>query len=187
MEQPGGLDRQCAGGCQGAVPNNTRGSMNITANEAARYYDVTLSNPGTITLDMNPTDRHSVDRRGRSRSSSSVGPTRLQVLLDTTLSAGTLTMLPGGMLATGTYTQTGGLLQFQLGAQRQRQDRGCQHCHPGRHLGRRRDTGTLWSVDLVYARDRGHDQRPVRAIHLLPAFRISFALWALSTVLRPSM
>jgi len=42
------------------------------------------------------------------------GPYTLQVLLDTTLSAGTLTMLPGGMLATGTYTQTGGLLQFQL-------------------------------------------------------------------------
>ena len=36
------------------------------------------------------------------------------MLLDTTLSAGVLTMLPGGMLATGTYTQTGGLLQFQL-------------------------------------------------------------------------
>ena len=36
------------------------------------------------------------------------------MLLDTRLSAGTLTMLPGGILATGTYTQTGGLLQFQL-------------------------------------------------------------------------
>jgi hypothetical protein len=34
--------------------------------------------------------------------------------VDTRLSAGFLTMLPGGMLATGTYTQTGGLLQFQL-------------------------------------------------------------------------
>ena len=42
------------------------------------------------------------------------GPYTLQVLLDTTLSAGTLTMLPGGILATGSYTQTGGLLQFQL-------------------------------------------------------------------------
>ena len=30
------------------------------------------------------------------------------------LSAGTLTMLPGGTLTTGIYTQTGGLLQFQL-------------------------------------------------------------------------
>ena len=42
------------------------------------------------------------------------GPYTLQVLLDTTLSAGILTMLPGGILATGSYTQTGGLLQFQL-------------------------------------------------------------------------
>src|SRR5215813_7757735 len=38
----------------GAVPDNTRGSVDINANQAARYYDVTLSNPGTITLDMNP-------------------------------------------------------------------------------------------------------------------------------------
>src|SRR5262249_18029924 len=30
----------------GAVPDNTRGSVNIDANEAARYYDVTLNNPG---------------------------------------------------------------------------------------------------------------------------------------------
>ena len=28
--------------------------MDINANQAARYYDVTLSNPGTITLDVNP-------------------------------------------------------------------------------------------------------------------------------------
>jgi hypothetical protein len=43
-----------------------------------------------------------------------LGPYTLQVLMDTRLSAGILTMLPGGMLATGAYTQTGGLLQFQL-------------------------------------------------------------------------
>src|SRR5260370_22811561 len=42
------------------------------------------------------------------------GPYTLQVLLDTRLSAGALTMLPGGTLATGTYTQTGGLLQYLL-------------------------------------------------------------------------
>jgi len=42
------------------------------------------------------------------------GPFTLQVLLDTTLTAGTLTMLPGGILATGTYTQTGGRLQYAL-------------------------------------------------------------------------
>jgi hypothetical protein len=38
----------------GAVPDNTRAAVNFDANQAARYYDVTLSNPGTITLDMNP-------------------------------------------------------------------------------------------------------------------------------------
>ena len=90
------------------------------------------------------------------------------MLLDTTLSAGTLTMLPGGILATGNYTQTGGLLQFQLAPERQRQDRGCQHRHLGRHVGCRRDTRTLWSVDPVHASERRHDQRSVRAIHLLP-------------------
>jgi hypothetical protein len=42
------------------------------------------------------------------------GPFTLQVLVGTMLSAGTLTMLPGGTLATGAYTQTGGLLQYVL-------------------------------------------------------------------------
>ena len=81
--------------------------------KVARYYDVTLSNPGTITLDMNP----QIDTLSIAGAQSQLvigGPYTLQVLLDTRLSAGTLTMLPGGILATGTYTQTGGLLQFQL-------------------------------------------------------------------------
>src|SRR5262249_45005740 len=76
-------------------------------------YDVTLSNPGTITLDMNP----QIDNLSIMGAQSQLvigGPYTLQVLLDTTLSAGTLTMLPGGILATGTYTQTGGLLQYAL-------------------------------------------------------------------------
>jgi hypothetical protein len=97
----------------GAVPDNTRGSVNIDANEAARYYDVTLSNPGTITLDMNP----QIDNLSIMGPQSQLiigGPYTLEVLLGTTLSAGTLTMLPGGALATGTYTQTGGLLQYLL-------------------------------------------------------------------------
>jgi hypothetical protein len=38
----------------GAAPDNTRGSVDMAANEAARYYNVTLLDPGTITLDMNP-------------------------------------------------------------------------------------------------------------------------------------
>src|SRR5262249_38713760 len=97
----------------GAVPDNTRGSVDINANQAARYYHVTLSNPGTITLDMNP----QIDNLSIMGAQSQLvigGPFTLQVLLDTTLSAGTLTMLPGGILATGTYTQTGGLLQYAL-------------------------------------------------------------------------
>src|SRR5262245_26027031 len=97
----------------GAVPDNTRGSVDIIANEAARYYDVTLNQPGTITLDMNP----QIDDLSIMGAQSQLvigGPFTLQVLLDTTLTAGTLTMLPGGILATGTYTQTGGLLQYAL-------------------------------------------------------------------------
>src|SRR5262249_36119191 len=97
----------------GAVPDNTRGSVNIDANEAARYYNVTLVNPGTITLDMNP----QIDNLSIMGAQSQLvigGPYTLEVLLDTRLSAGALTMLPGGILATGTYTQTGGLLQYLL-------------------------------------------------------------------------
>src|SRR5262245_28350153 len=100
----------------GAVPDNTRESLSIVdinANQAARYYDVTLSNPGTITLDMNP-QLDSLSIEGAQSQLVIGGPYTLQVLLDTRLSAGTLTMLPGGILATGTYTQTGGLLQYQL-------------------------------------------------------------------------
>src|SRR5262249_4996767 len=76
-------------------------------------YDVPLSNPGTITLDMN----RKIDNLSIMGAQSQLvigGPFTLQVLLDTTLTAGTLTMLPGGILATGTYTQTGGLLQYAL-------------------------------------------------------------------------
>src|SRR5262252_4647828 len=96
----------------GAVPDNTRGSVDINANQAARYYDVTLSNPGTITLDMDPQiDSLSIEG---AQSQRVIGGHTLEVLLDTRLSAGVLTMLPGGILATGTYTQTGGLLQYLL-------------------------------------------------------------------------
>ena len=95
------------------VPDNTRGSVVINANEAAHYYQVTLSSPGTITLDMNPQiDNLSI--MGPQSQLMIAGPNTLQVLLDTGLSAGALTMLPGGTLATGTYTQTGGVLQYLL-------------------------------------------------------------------------
>jgi outer membrane autotransporter protein len=98
----------------GAVPNNTPGMVNINANQAARYYDVTLSNPGTITLDLSPT----IDNLAivGAQSQLVIGSSyTLTVILDTILTAGTLTMLPAGTLSTGSYTQTGGLLQFQLG------------------------------------------------------------------------
>src|SRR5262245_32235024 len=96
----------------GAVPDNTRGSVDIDANEAARYYDVTLNNPGTITLDMDPQiDWLSIEG---AQSQLVIGGHTLEVLLDTRLSAGVRTLLPGGILATGSYTQTGGLLQYLL-------------------------------------------------------------------------
>ena len=100
-------------GVPGQVPDNTRGNVDINANEAAHYYQVTLSSPGTITLDMNP----QIDTLSIAGAQSQLvigAPYTLEVLLGTLLSAGTLTMLPGGTLTTGIYTQTGGLLQFQL-------------------------------------------------------------------------
>jgi outer membrane autotransporter protein len=100
-------------GVPSRVPDNTRGSVDINANEAAHYYQVTLSSPGTITLDMNP----QIDTLSIVGAPSQLvigAPYALEVLLGTMLSAGTLTMLPGGTLTTGFYTQTGGLLQYQL-------------------------------------------------------------------------
>jgi hypothetical protein len=90
-----------------AVPDNTRDNVADYENDTARCYRVTLSNPGTITLDMNPQiDALSIEG---AQSQLVIGaPYTLEVLLDTSLSAGTLTMLPGGTLTTGTYTQTGG-------------------------------------------------------------------------------
>jgi outer membrane autotransporter protein len=131
-------------------------------NNPARYYRVTLSNPGTVTVDMNP----QIDALSIAGAQSQLiigAPFRLEVLVGTTLSAGTLTMSGGtlispeflmsdglltgsgaivaaggaagfntglcdsGMCVTGgtvapvgsltiqgNYTQTGGLLQFQL-------------------------------------------------------------------------
>jgi hypothetical protein len=100
-------------GVQSAKPDNTRGSVDFDENEAARYYDVTLKQPGTITLDMDP-QIDSLSIAGAQSQLVITGGHKLEVLLDTRLSAGVLTMLPGGILATGTYTQTGGRLEFQL-------------------------------------------------------------------------
>ena len=106
LEQPSGLDRQRAGSVS-AVPNNT-GSIELRCQRGARYYDVTLSNPGTITLDMNPT----IDTLSIAGAQSQLvirAPYTLEVLLGTTLSDGTLTMA-GGTLATSQFLMSGGLL-----------------------------------------------------------------------------
>src|SRR5262249_50624455 len=100
-------------GVTSAVPNNTLTYIDSEGDIVARYYNVTLSNPGTITLDMNP----QIDNLSIMGAPSQLvigGPFTLQVLLDTRLSPRTLTMPPRGILATGTYTQTGGLLQYAL-------------------------------------------------------------------------
>ena len=62
-------------GCPGAVPNNTCGTDIDCEDKVARYYNVILRNAGTITLDMDP-EIDSLSMQGRSRSSSSAGPTR---------------------------------------------------------------------------------------------------------------
>src|SRR5262245_37732459 len=100
-------------GMLGEVPNNRNGSFATFPGDAGRFFEVSLNNPGTITLDMNP-QIDSLSIAGTQSQLVIGGPFTLQVLLDTTLSAGTLTMLPGGILATGSYTQTGGLLQYVL-------------------------------------------------------------------------
>ncbi len=95
-------------GVQSRVPDNTRGSVDIAANKAARYYDVALSNPGTITLDMNP-QIDSLSIAGAHSQLIIGAPYTLEVLLGTTLSAGTLTMA-GGTLATSEFLMIDGLL-----------------------------------------------------------------------------
>ena len=95
------------------VPSNTIGDVNFAANEAARYYDVTLSNPGTITLDMSP-QIDSLTIAGAQSALVIGAPYTLEVVLDTMFSAGTLAMAGGTLTIGGNYTQTGGLLHFQL-------------------------------------------------------------------------
>jgi outer membrane autotransporter protein len=96
-----------------AAPDNTRGEVNFDANEAARYYDVTLSNPGTITLDRSP-QIDSLTIAGAQSGLVIGAPHTLEVLLDTMFSAGTLTMAGGNLIIQGNYIQTGGLLHFLL-------------------------------------------------------------------------
>ena len=91
-------------GVASAVPNNTV----ISYIAGARYYDVILSNPGTITLDMDPT----IDTlKIAGTQSELVLPAgfMLTTVLSTTLSAGTLAM-SGGVLSSPEMLINGGLL-----------------------------------------------------------------------------
>ena len=73
---------------------------------------MTLSNPGTITLDMNPTiDTLSI--AGEQSQLVIAAPYTLEVLLGTTLSAGKLAMA-GGTLATSEFLMSGGLLTMAV-------------------------------------------------------------------------
>ena len=100
-------------GVVSGVPNNTSGILNINANRAARYYQVTLSNPGTITLNMNPTIDTLAIAGAQSQLVLPTGFT-LTTVLSTTLSAGTLAMSGGTLAVQGNYTQTGGVLAYQV-------------------------------------------------------------------------
>jgi len=96
-------------GVAAASPDNTVGNVANFATDVARYYQVTLSNAGTITLDTNP----SVDTVAISGGQSQLLlPTGflLTAVTSTTVSAGSLT-LSGGGLATPTINLTGGFIQ----------------------------------------------------------------------------
>ena len=87
------------------MPNNTVGNVGTNP---ARYYNVTLNQPGTITLDMNP-QIDTLSIAGKESELVIRAPYTLEVLLGTTLSAGTLTMA-GGTLATSEFLMSDGLL-----------------------------------------------------------------------------
>ena len=91
-------------GVVNAVPNNTV----ISYTAGARYYDVTLSNPGTITLDMDPTIDTLAIAGAQSQLVLPAG-FMLTTVLSTTLSAGTLAMT-GGTLVSPEMLISGGLL-----------------------------------------------------------------------------
>jgi subtilase-type serine protease len=91
-------------GVVNGVPNNRV----ISYTAGARYYDVTLSNPGTITLDMNPP----IDTLAIAGAQSQLtlpAPFTLTTVLSSTLSAGALAM-SGGTLVSPEMLISGGLL-----------------------------------------------------------------------------
>jgi outer membrane autotransporter protein len=91
-----------------AWSDNVPGQAPFFPNNGARYYQVTLSNPGTIRLDMSPT----IDTLEISGAQSQLilpAPFTLITVLSTTLSNGTLTMR-GGTLVSSDVLIGGGLL-----------------------------------------------------------------------------
>ncbi len=91
-------------GVVSAAPNN----MVVSYTAGARYYDVTLSNAGTITLDMNPTIDTLAIAGAQSQLVLPAGFT-LTAVIGATLSAGTLAMT-GGTLVSPEMLISGGLL-----------------------------------------------------------------------------
>jgi hypothetical protein len=90
----------------GEVPNNRDGSLTSFPGDAGRFFQVQLTQPGQITVDMNAT----IDTlRITGAQSELVLPTgsALTTVLSTTLSAGTLTM-SGGTLASPEVLISGG-------------------------------------------------------------------------------
>jgi outer membrane autotransporter protein len=95
-------------GMIGEVPNNRNGSFTPPYGDAGRFFQVQLTQPGQITLDMNPTiDTLEIDG-AQSQLVLPAGFT-LSTVLSTTLSAGTLTM-SGGTLSSPEMLLSGGLL-----------------------------------------------------------------------------
>jgi outer membrane autotransporter protein len=95
-------------GVASAVPNNTDNYFDSEGDKVARYYNVALSNPGTITLNMNPTIDTLAIAGAQSQLVLPAGFT-LSTVLSTTLSAGTLAMF-GGTLSSPEMLISGGLL-----------------------------------------------------------------------------
>jgi hypothetical protein len=77
-------------GMLGEVPNNRNGSATFPG-DAGRFFEVRLNNPGTITLDMNPTIDTLAIAGAQSQLVLPAG-FMLSTVLSTTLSAGTLAM-----------------------------------------------------------------------------------------------
>jgi outer membrane autotransporter protein len=108
---PGGWSDSVLGQTNFA-PNNAvfynRASGTDPSENFARYYQVILSNPGTITLDMNPTVDTLTIAGAQSQLVLPSGLT-LSTVLSTTLAAGTLAMA-GGTLSSPEVLISGGLL-----------------------------------------------------------------------------